>query len=400
MAELLIRAGFQDASMLPRVLGAEGDGLPRVRVVVDAHVAARRPEFAMAANVAGAPLLVDPQTYLLQDHQPSGDPWCRLPFGIPGKLEPRDMTTTRIDQLIESVAQFQLEHGATAIIPPYFFLAGREVGWADAQVAVWSRTRRVLQTMGVQLPVLAIASLDWKRLRGAGVLSRGEALDRALRGLAPAEVALSSSKSHLGTRPDERVMDLCAAIVRVTEIAPVIAWQQGLLGEACVIAGAVGYETGIGQREGLDMGSALSSRRAAPEDGPRGARPVFVRGLMRSIPKRSVEALSGMPQLWASIFCVDADCCAPSGQTMLRDARAHAVLSRRKSLADLTSVRQQAWRWGALADKSALGLQLAERINRARSTSADISRVDATALRGMNLVASGLRRGSGEIQTA
>lgn len=400
MAELLIRAGFQDALMLPRVLGADVDGLPRVRVVVDAHVAGRRPEIAAAANVAGAPLLIDPQTYLLQDHQPIGDPWCRLPFGVPGKLEPRDMSARRIDELIESVAQLQLERGATAIIPPYFFLGGRELGWAEIQVAVWTRTRRILQTMGVQLPVLAIASLDWKRLRGAGALARGDALDRALRGLRPSEVAVSSSKSHLGARPEGRVLDLCASIGKLREIAPVIAWQQGLLGEACVIAGAVGYETGIGQREGLDMGSTLASRRAAAEDGPRGARPVFVRGLMRSIPKRSVEALSDMPQLWASIFCGDAECCAPSGQTMLRDARAHAVLSRRKSLADLTSVRQQAWRWGALADRSALGLQLAERINRARSMSNDISRVDGTALRGMNLVASGLRRGSGAIQIA
>lgn len=85
---------------------------------------------------------------------------------------------------------------------------------------------------------------------------------------------------------------------------------------------------------------------------------------------------------------------------MLRDARAHAVRSRRQSLADVTSIGEPAWQWGALADKAAVGLQLAERINRARSTSDEISRVDGTALRGMNIMASGLRRGSGAIKIA
>lgn len=400
MAELLIRAAYQDAALLPRVLGTAGDGLPRVRVVVDAHVADRTPAIAAAANLAGAPLLVDPQTYLLQDRQPVTDPWCRLPFGHSDMLGPDGMTAKRIDALIESVIQFQLEHGATAVIPPYFFLGGREVGWTGVQLAVWERTPHVLRNLGVHLPVLAATSVDWRRLNGLGAFARGEVLDRALRRLAPAEVAIASSKSHLGAKPEDRLLDLCSSIVRLTEIAPVVAWQQGLLGEACVIAGAVGYEAGIGQREGLDMPSTLASRRSAADGTPRSARPVFVRGLMRSVPKKSVEALSGMPRLWASVFCVDGTCCTPGGQTMLRDARAHAVRSRRQSLADVTSIGEPAWQWGALADKAAVGLQLAERINRARSTSDEISRVDGTALRGMNIMASGLRRGSGAIKIA
>ena len=44
-----------------------------------------------------------------------------------------------------------------------------------------------------------------------------------------------------------------------------LAWQQGLLGEACVALGARGYETGLGWREACDLRKAMSSR-ARPRD--------------------------------------------------------------------------------------------------------------------------------------
>jgi hypothetical protein len=84
-------------------------------------------------------------------------------------------------------------------------------------------------------------------------------------------------------------MDLVLMIERLRRNYPVIAWQQGHLGEISVAAGALGYECGIGWREGCDLGTAMNAHRKSPSSGPRAARPVFVPKLGRSIP----QALTG-----------------------------------------------------------------------------------------------------------
>lgn len=393
---LLIRPNAQDAKLLPNLLAVRKPALPRLHVVLDAHVAARSPELTVGARDAGSPLLVDPQTYLLQDRQHASDPWCALPFATASPLLPDMFQPERLDALIRDVVAFQVRQGASSIIPPYFFLGRNELGWADVQARVWRGTRAALDDLDVKLPVTAVTSVDWSRLRGMGAFAPDEELDRALRDLAPNEVAVASSKSHLGARPEERVLDLCAAITRLSRIAPVIAWHQGILGEACVAAGAQGYESGIGQREALDLPSSMASRRNPPTGGPRSPRSVFVKGLMRSIPKKAIQALSDNRRLWPSIFCLDSDCCLPNGQSMLGDARSHSVRARRESLAELASVKNPAWRWGALADRTEHGLTLAERINR----SGDGARVNSGPLRGMHIVAEGLRHGTGAIRIA
>lgn len=396
MAELLIRPGVDDAQILERLLGDRSPQLARLRVVADAHAVARTELITEAASRAGAPLIIDPQTYYLQDTQDPIDPWCSLPFAHASTLTVHDLAPRGLEALIESVIQFEVAHGATSIVPPYFFLGKSEVGWEDTQASVWRLTRTVLDRLGVTLPVIPFLCVDWNRLAGRSVLHPEGPIIAALRILQPDEIALASSKSHLGARPHERLLDLCAAVTRLGRIAPVIAWQQGLLGEACVAAGAVGYETGVGRREALDMGSTLAARRAFSRKGPRAARGVYVRPLMRSIPKKSLEALSDVPTMWPSIFCLDHECCAPNGQTMLRDARAHTVRARRRSLEEITSVGRQNWRWGAIADKARIGLALAERINR-RQIAAEI---DTSALLGMQSLGEDLRRGNGQIYVA
>lgn len=396
MSDLLIRPGLADASLLPRLLAERGDGLVRLRVVLDAHAALRNSSLSISARNAGVPLLIDPQTYFLQDAPASSDPWQDVPFASARAMVPGYYDHAAIDRLIADSTRFQVERDATAVVLPYFFLGRMETGWMDVQASVWRRARPVLADLDVGLPIIAPVALDWSRLSGSSPFARGEQLDRALRALSPDEVALATSKSHLGKKPEDRLRALCAEVARLSAIAPVVAWSQGVLGEACVAAGAVGYETRLGYREALDMTSVFAAHRVPPKPGPRTPRMVYVRPLMRGVAKRTIEAVSANPRIWPSVFCLDHTCCAPGGSAMLGDARMHSVHARRRALDELDAIASPAWRWGAIADRSQVGLDLAARINRL-----DIrQRVDVTALRGMNALGESLRQGEGQIRTA
>ncbi|WP_157508692.1 hypothetical protein [Luteipulveratus halotolerans] len=407
MADLLVRAAWGDEAFLARAL-TPGPGVARprgIRIVADAHVIARKPGLAAIARAAGVPLLVDPQTYFLQDTQQATDPWVRLPFGSAGASRPTDFATeSAIDDLVHRVVTAQAVGGATAIVPPYFHLGADESGWDDVQARVWRRTPGVMTAAGIGLPRLALVSVDWARLRDPSFLTSDQDLHRAMVAVDPAEVALASSRSHMGRTADARLFDLVTLIHRLAAMTPVIAWQQGVLGEACVAAGAAGYETGIGTRETYDVSRTLAGHRgtasAGPEQQRRQARPVFVPSLGRSVGKRSLEAISRIAPLWALLMCHDAACCRPGGASMLGDARYHAVTSRRRSLDQLTSVEQAHWRWGVLAEKAALATTLATRINRLATDSEDIKRVDPVPLDAITVVSEQLRKPTSRPQTA
>lgn len=71
MSELMVRVGQNDhkavADLLASPVWGRGDRAPAIsRVVVDAHIAATRPEFAESAAATGSPLLIDPLTPLLE----------------------------------------------------------------------------------------------------------------------------------------------------------------------------------------------------------------------------------------------------------------------------------------------------------------------------------------------
>lgn len=84
----------------------------------------------------------------------------------------------------------------------------------------------------------------------------------ALDALQPAEVALAVSKIDQGAHPEDRLADLYAVIERLRRRRlPVLMWNQGTLGEACVAAGAAGDETGIGWRERCDLRAGMSDYR-------------------------------------------------------------------------------------------------------------------------------------------
>lgn len=391
MAELLVRASTQDAALLRSIYGLDGRepaAARPARVVVDAHVPAssRGNDVLIAARRAGVPLLIDPQTFYLQGTQHAADPWALLPYGRPEKLSPNDVDRFGQDHLVVQVINYQVAHGATAIIPPYVHLDRLDSEWVDVQAGLWRSTRRYLDRENISLPVTAVLALGWHVLHPVQGIAALAPAFAGLSDLAPREIALAASKVDQGVRPHDRVMDLVLMIERLGRDYPVIAWQQGHLGEIAVAAGALGYECGIGWREGCNLGTAANAHRKLLTPGPRAARPVFISRLSRSIPKRSLQAIREHRDLWMRTICTDAECCPPSGAAMLSDARAHAIVQRIKRLDQLARIDRPTWRWQHLAGAADDGLDLAARINRRALTLSEISRVDGSALAAISAV--------------
>ncbi|GAB3312745.1 hypothetical protein GCM10027451_25860 [Geodermatophilus aquaeductus] len=404
MADLLARFGAGDVALLERLMGPaarEGAAVAPDRVVLDAPVAAAQPRYVELTRHAGVPLLIDPQTHYLQDVQHVGDPWARLPYASASAHTPADLTSpARQDELVAGCLEYQLEHGASALLPPYVHIERDDDGWIEVQTALWRRTRRYLDRHHLVLPVVAVTAVGWRlldRTRWPGGIDR---LAAVLDDLGADEIALAASRVDQGARPDDRLVGLVATVRRLRGQAPVLAWQQGLLGEAAVAAGAAGYETGIGWRERCDLRTAAAAHRRPPVDGARfGARPVYIPALGRSIPKSTLQTLLGT-RLSAQLLCMDHRCCPEGPASLLSDARGHALTSRARSLHTLDRISRHAWRWHHLADTNTEALQLAERINTLASRRPDITRVNTNALRAVQVVADNRRQTLGRRRAA
>jgi hypothetical protein len=385
MAELLIRASLQDQALLRSIFGT-GAQQPRAslrpdRIVVDAHVPARTSEFSRIARQSGVAFIVDPQTYLFQDAQPVGGRWSGLPFGLPRALTPEEASRpVFLSDLARRAIDYQVVHGATAIIPPYVHIDRPGSEWIDVQAGMWDYARAYLDNEAIALPVLAVMAVGWRMLQPVNGTRALGPMMRALADLAPREVALAASKIDDGAHPDERAMDLVLMVEQLRNDHSVVLWQQGRLGELGIAAGAQGYETGIGWRERCDLPATMSSRRRAQSGGARSGRPVFVAPLGRSVDKRSLEEICHHRDIWTHLICTDTDCCPDGGRAILDNGRAHTVVQRARRLSELGRIETPVWRWQNLAEAADRGLELASRINRLAQTSSSITRVDTRAL--------------------
>lgn len=233
MSELLVRVGANDAALMRRMYGLDGTA-PAVttpdRLVVDAHTSMKTTDLATTARAAGVPLIVDPQTYYLQDVQHQDDAWAGLPYGHPHAITPADLMRPEAqDRLVAGVIEHQIACGATMLIAPYVHVEKIAGGWGEVQAGLWRRTRLFLARQNINLPVIALLALGWRCLHPTqGATTLGPLWD-GLRVLHPAEVALAASKVHLGARPDERLIDLLSLVRTLVASYRVIAWQQGLL---------------------------------------------------------------------------------------------------------------------------------------------------------------------------
>ena len=365
MSELIIRLTGQDTTLLaqlaPASTGPRPPGLSRV--VLDAPAAAKTTAICAAAQQMGVPYLIDPLTFYLADHQHPGDQWARLPFATPNVVTVADLNNTAAaDRLVAATLEFQLDHGATHLTAPYLHVERADDGWAGVQALLYRRTRDYLTTNNIAMPLLAPLAMSWRllsRVRWADALGP---LTAALGDLAPDHVALAGSRAHQGVHADHRLADLLAVTGELARQHSVIAWRQGLYGEASLAAGATGYETGIGWGERCDLRNRMADRRTPHADGF-SARPVYIHNLGASLPKRSLKDLLTIPAMAARLACLDHHCCATGKHALLADARAHAVRARAARLKALDIAGHPRWAWKLIADRAHQSLDLARAIN-------------------------------------
>lgn len=324
-------------------------------------------------------MLVDPETYYLQDVQHPGDRWAALPFARPGVMTPSELTRTVQREIVEGAIDHQIRCGATHLIIPYVHIKMADDGWTEKQIGLYRTTRALLNEHGIALPTVAVVDLSWRLLERR---TWPEALLPLLGEIATAgfdEIGLAGSNVDGGVHPDDRAKSLLASVRRAGRTAPVIAWNQGLLGELCVAAGAIGYGTGIGWREKWDAAARMRDRRVLREPGPMAPRPVYIGKLGRSIPKKTLQDLVGRRGIGPDLPCPPGGCCRDGASGLLADARGHTLYARVASLRQLAETDRR-FRWSHLRTRAKQGLDLARRINVVAARE-DLNRVDNAALR-------------------
>lgn len=384
MPDLLIRPTGLDAALMAKALTPVGTRSPndlvvQPRLVVAADTALRHPEFVATARVAGIPLLVDPDTYYLQDFQFPGDRWAALPFARPGVMTPSDLTRTVQHEIVEGAIDHQIRCGATHLVLPYVHIKNADDGWTEKQIGLYRTARALLSERRIALPTVAVVDLSWRLLDRR---TWPEALLPLLGAIEAAEfdeIALAGSNIDGGVHPDARAGTLLASVRRAGRIAPVIAWNQGLLGELCVAAGAIGYSTGIGWREKWDTAARMRDRRVPREPGPMAPRSVYIGKLGRSIPKKTLQELVGRRGIAPDLPCPPGGCCRNGASGLLFDARWHSLCARVASLRQLAETDRR-FHWSHLRTRAEQGLDLARRINVVAARE-HLNRVDDAALR-------------------
>lgn len=401
-AELTTRVGAGDELLVRQLYGlvpglASAPHRP-TRLVVDAHVPLRNSSIAEVARHAGVPLLIDPETIYLQDTVHREAPWAKVPFAhLPAVAASDLMSVAAQESLVHSVINYQLEHGATQLIAPYVHIERPSPGWVQVQAGLWRRTAAYVGEAGIHLPVIALLAVGWRCLhpiRGLPALADAWA---ALAALHPAEVAIAASKAHAGTQPYDRIVELLMLVRQLAQTYKVTMWQQGLLGEACVIGGAAGYECGIGWRDKCDLQSRMRQYRK-PSGGYPGPRPVYIAELGRGVSKHRIELAHSKRAIWSRLICPFPDCCSPGGSDLLTDARRHSVISRARELHQLSATRATRWRWNRLTQRYAEGLDLAARLNALAPSSSRIPAIDTASLQALHDVANARRSRSGVIR--
>ena len=119
---------------------------------------ARRNELAEVAAKSGTPLLIDPMTILFQGVLAADDPWAtHVPFGRSEGYTPEALENPFVlDSIVAGSLQFQVDHGASAIIAPYFYADRPDSPAFAASLAAISRTAKRMRIDGIALPLMAI----------------------------------------------------------------------------------------------------------------------------------------------------------------------------------------------------------------------------------------------------
>jgi hypothetical protein len=367
------------------------------RLVVDAQVAAQRPQLRQAAAGAGIPYLVDPLTPLLQGNINPEDRWAKLPFARAERVGDEELSTNSARQeLVEAVVDFQVESGATAVIPPYPYVASPADPWFPIALDLIERTALYMKNAGVHLPVVPVLSLQLQSFTGArGDRGGIDAFVTAALKVDPQFIAVALSPTGTSKDSYDKVERLFAAMRRVREAgSPVMAWHQGIYGPGLVAAGIDGYETGIGVSEQCNVSASMASRRPpTPGKIKRGGAVagVFLEPLGRSVPLRVAQALLGDLGMRAKVMCDDERCCPLGPMSTLDNRRLHTVRARARQLARLDEMPHLTWRLHRVAREADAAVTLITQANRILEKESLSQRINLSSSMALARVADHLR---------
>lgn len=377
MPELLIRPGENDHEVIGDLLTPAAGAIllpgarPLIdRLVLDAHVAAARPEFAETAREVGLPVLIDPLTLFWQGVLREKDKWSKLPFGDARKLSPEELSNPfRREQLVAATVDFQIDNGATAIIPAYTYASSPGDPFFQISLDFLRATSRYMGRNGIALPIIPIFCAQ---LQSFGPeKSWREGIDRfASVALDLGPEAIGVCLSPAGNLKDDsynKVFRLFAATRRLKKTGTrIFAWRQGIYGPGLVAAGIDGYETGIGTREQAQLARAIGSRKPpkpGKKSGGGGGPGIYLEPLRRSVSSKVGETLLGDRSMRPKVMCDDERCCPNGAGSTLDQRRHHAVRSRSRELAAIESQPQMTWRLHQIQKDARAAADLAVQAN-------------------------------------
>jgi hypothetical protein len=411
-AELLIRPGRNDHLVLQDLLAPGGAAVllpsnrPLVsRLVLDAHLALRRPDLSDAAAAAGTGVLIDPLTPLWQGDLRPEDPWSKLSFGVAERLSPSDFSTDRRDAVVASVVDFQLGHGATAIIPPYTYSQSPLDPWFEITLGFIRATARYMRHEGIHLPLVPVFCAQLKGFGRERTWRVG--VDRFVHvalDVGPQLIALCLSPTGGPRDSYEKILRLFLAGRRLKSTGSrVVGWRQGIYGPALVAAGLDGYETGIGTREQSNLAGMISSRKPKPAGAKRrasgGLPGVYLEPLGRSVPSPIAETLLGSRAMRPKVMCDDERCCPDGAGSTLDHRAAHAVRTRARQLAELDA-QPAPWRLHQIAKSARSAAGLAAQANRVLAEAGLKDRLHGEAMQALAQVAEFLGQSDSTLRAA
>jgi hypothetical protein len=369
MPELLIRPTYGDHLVLEDLLvpSPRHEHRPIDRIVLSAHDAARDERLLEAARKSGAPLVVDPLTMLLQDHIDPDDPWVRLvPFGRAEALHSDQLSSPfTLEEIVAQTIEFQVDRGATTIIPPYFYAEHPDSPAFAASLAVIGRTARRMRADGVSLPLMPLLCVQLRGFKAGAGWQR--ALDRFVAAaveVGPQAIAFYLSPLGNGRESYAKLLHahLVARHLRGAGV-PTIAWRQGAYGSALVAAGLDGYECGMGVGEHGDVRGFIASRKPRKQGGF-AASGIYIPSLRRSVPPKVARTLFADTRLRGRLICDSITCCPRGADSMLQSkGRAHAVRSRARELTELVQMPSEKWRLNHVAKQAASSYVTATKAN-------------------------------------
>ncbi|MEJ7784890.1 MAG: hypothetical protein WKF96_08810 [Solirubrobacteraceae bacterium] len=380
MSELLIRPSHNDHLIIADLLSPAGAALlqtvrrPISRLVLDAPLAASERQYRDAAADSGTAVLIDPLTPLVQAPVDPQVSWAKLPFAQADALAD-DLISNAffLNRLVEQTVSFQIEHGASAVVAPYFYCQSAEDPAFAASLELLRLTARYLRLNHSGMPLVAVLCGTHAGFARLPTFRNGiDAFAAAALDLGPQTLALCLSPNGAGDEGEAKVLQLFTAAQRLKASgASVIAWRQGFYGPALVAAGLDGYETGIGVQERTNMASYATTRKPGCRDRDRAASPtpVYFEVLGRSVLSPVAACLFESRALKAELVCRDVRCCAHGAETMLgAGRRPHAVRTRARTMRELEQMPHGAWRLQQTSKDAYAASLTARRANEALSS--------------------------------